>query len=208
MAGDTGNALFIQCDGSEGRLAECSLQPLGQNDVCQPLSLLCRQGDKENIIEADFRYLCSFTFLLNRNYRTDATCRYVCTASRIFSPIFSSQFLSIAVSFQQSVYIVEEGEREVRVCLVLLQGPELLSPINIALTTVQSTARSGTDFEPLSILVQLISVGEPACFSITIIGDNIVEEDEQFSVVIHSDNPNVEFQQISATIIIQDSRKC
>ena len=94
------------------------------------------------------------------------------------------------------------------VCLVLLEGPELLGPIDVVLTTRQSSARNGTDFEPLSVLVQLINIEEPVCVSISIIDDNIMEEDEQFSVIIlNINNPNVLFLQSSVTVIIRDPRE-
>ena len=106
------------------------------------------------------------------------------------------------------MYVVEEGDSEALVCLVLLEGPDLLDPIDVALTTMESSARIGTDFEPLSILVRLINIEEPVCVSISIIDDNIMEEDERFSVIIlNIDNPNVLFLQSSVTVIIRDSCK-
>ena len=112
------------------------------------------------------------------------------------------------MSFEQSIYVVEEEGPVVDVCLVLLDGPELVGPIDVTLTTRQSTARDGTDFEPTSILLQLVNIGEPSCVSIGIIDDDIMEEDEWFFVIIlNSDNPNVQFLQSSVTVIIQDSRK-
>ena len=108
------------------------------------------------------------------------------------------------MGFQQSVYRVEEGG-EVQVCVVLLRSPELLSPVSIILSTIESTARQVDDFEPLQTIVQLMTIEVPACVSINIIDDIIMEENEEFFVsIIDSDNPDVQFQQRSATVIIQD----
>ena len=70
-----------------------------------------------------------------------------------------------------------------------------------------STCRAiaGADFEPLDISVQL-AVEEPSCVNISIFLDNVVEDDEEFNVLILPNDGVISLQPV-ATVTIKGTRK-
>ena len=64
---------------------------------------------------------------------------------------------------------------------------------------------AGEDFEPLDIPV-LLAVEEPSCVNISIFLDNVVEDDEEFNVLILPNDGVISIQP-AATVTIKGTRK-
>ena len=66
---------------------------------------------------------------------------------------------------------------------------------------------AGEDFEPLDIHVPvLLAVEEPSCVNISIFLDNVVEDDEEFNVLILPNDGVISIQP-AATVTIKGTRK-
>lgn len=114
----------------------------------------------------------------------------------------------VNVSFKNNVYAVNEADKIVGIC-VCLTG-ELEREVTIQLTTIEGTAMNGSDyievvkeervFQPTS---QTDNLEE--CWDIVLVDDNILEENETFSVTLTINDTSVDFNGSTAEVVITDN---
>ena len=114
-----------------------------------------------------------------------------------------TSFEGVNVTFERSTYVVFESNQAVRVC-VILTG-QLLRPVSFSLTTIPSTAHDdNNDFTEFATNILTENSGDH-CVNIGIMFDNVVENTEDLTVRLSTDDFAVNIVQSTANIMILDS---
>ena len=103
-------------------------------------------------------------------------------------------------------YNVDEGDGTVQVCAILVSGT-LERTVTFTLSTQDSSATSTDPLDFSAVLEELTFNQTTArqCVDIPIEDDNIVEEPENFTVVVSGDDPDVDFTPPTSVVTITDN---
>lgn len=113
---------------------------------------------------------------------------------------FSLYICTVAViAFSQALYNFTERSLPFEVCLVVLNNVSIGINLSLSLQTEGITATAGVDFE--STANEVTSLNGPMCFAVEILPDDILEDNESFSISIGNLDPRLQTSDISLTII-------
>lgn len=109
------------------------------------------------------------------------------------------------VSLVQAVYITEEADLSVEVCVSLTGGLEREAVVSIS--TEDSTAMAEADYVSLSSIVTFIpgDLSQVGCMAVAVNQDQTLENNETFLVVISSSDPGIDIALQESTVIVIDS---
>ena len=110
----------------------------------------------------------------------------------------------MTIRLEQPDYTVNEGSGSVMVCAAIVSGT-LERTLTFSLTTQDDSATSPADFTPVSVDLTFDESTSRACVDIPIEDDQIVENPEDFRVVVGGDDPDVVFDSPSSTVTIIDN---
>ena len=112
----------------------------------------------------------------------------------------------ISIGFELPRYTVNEGDGSIEVCAVLTSGT-LERTVMFTLSTQDDSATSTdpVDFSAVTVELQFNETTSRACAVIPITDDNRVEVPENLTVVIDSDDPDVDFVPPTSTVTIVDN---
>ena len=105
------------------------------------------------------------------------------------------------IAFNQSIYEVSEELTPFSVCTELQNAVSINTNLTLRLQTEENTA-STDDFE--SIINEERSVNGSTCYEISIISDDLLEDEEFFTISIDSKDTRLEINYPSAQIRIED----
>ena len=105
------------------------------------------------------------------------------------------------IAFNQSIYEVSEELTPFSVCIELQNAVSINTNLTLRLQTEENTA-STDDFE--SIINEERSVNGSTCYEISIISDDLLEDEEFFAISIDSKDTRLEINNPSAQIRIED----
>ena len=105
------------------------------------------------------------------------------------------------IAFNQSIYEVSEELTPFSVCIELQNAVSINTNLTLRLQTEENTA-STDDFE--SIINEERSVNGSTCYEISIISDDLLEEEEFFTISIDSKDTRLKINNPSAQIRIED----
>ena len=125
-----------------------------------------------------------------------------CLTHRITDLILISSIIGVAISFDPVMYSVNENDGTVQINASLIQG-ELQRPVEVLFSTMSGTATS-EDFRYLQgVTLQFDEVMLQNEVLVTIMNDNIFEDDEIFFASLITNDAFVNFGD-NATITIVD----
>ena len=112
----------------------------------------------------------------------------------------------ISIGFELPRYTVNEGDGNIEVCAVLTSGT-LEKTVTFTLSTQDDSATSTdpVDFSAVDVKLQFDETTSRACAVIPITDDSRVEVPENLTVVIDSDDPDVDFVPPIPTVTIVDN---
>ena len=119
--------------------------------------------------------------------------------------LFSS-IIGVTISFDRGMYSVGENDGSVQISASLVQG-ELQRPVEVLFSTQSGTATSEDpkDFQSLqNVALQFDELLIRNQVSVTIINDNIFEDEERFFASLVTNDADVDFGNKNATITIVD----
>ena len=119
--------------------------------------------------------------------------------------LFSS-IIGVTISFDRGMYSVGENDGSVQISASLVQG-ELQRPVEVLFSTQSGTATSEDpkDFQSLqNVALQFDELLIRNEVSVTIINDNIFEDEERFFASLVTNDADVDFGNNNATITIVD----
>ena len=121
----------------------------------------------------------------------------------LFSPLSAAN-----VTLEESVYMVNESDVYVMVCAVLTEGV-LERDITVYLSTSDGTALAPDDYTAIANSPLTFFSGDPVdtrrCVNVTIIDEEIVEDDQFFSVSLTSSDPVYITPFSEAQVVISDN---
>ena len=114
--------------------------------------------------------------------------------------------IGISIGFELPRYTVNEGDGSIEVCAALTNGT-LERTVTFTLSTQDNSATSTdpVDFSAVALELQFNKTTSRACAVIPISDDNRVEVPENLTVVIDSDDPDVDFVPPTSTVTIVDN---
>jgi hypothetical protein len=113
--------------------------------------------------------------------------------------------VQVSCGFEGSTsYIVQETAGEFELCVGV--HPSLRFNFTVNLTTVDGSATSGSDYAPVSEMLEFAPGVQRHCVSITILNDQECEDDpnEMFTMVIRGVDPRCILQPNSVSVTIDD----
>ena len=126
--------------------------------------------------------------------------------NRLNSFFLFSSIIGVTISFDHSMYSVGENDGTVRISASLLQG-ELQRPVEVLFSTLSGTATSEDpkdfqSFQRVALQFDKLMIQNEAF--VTIINDNIFEDEEIFFASLVTNDAFVDFGNNNATITIVD----
>jgi hypothetical protein len=110
----------------------------------------------------------------------------------------------IVIGFEETIYRVNESAGTQLVCVALIRG-NIAKQVDVLFTSGDpGTATGGTDYGAGSINLPFNSTTPRVCVDIAIADDNIVENTENFTVTLNTDEPRVILQPDRGEVIISD----
>ena len=117
----------------------------------------------------------------------------------------------VSIGFELPRYTVNEGDGSIEVCAVLTNG-SLERTVTFTLSSRDDSATSTdpVDFNASDEMLQLDNLKSKACTEIPIIDDSIIEDRENFTLMIRSSEEEVTIDNMRAetsTVMITDNDK-
>ncbi len=109
----------------------------------------------------------------------------------------------IRIELESLSYSVEEGAA-VEVCVKAESG-ELERTVQLSVTSIPDSAEENHDYTPVTLTLNLLPGENQTCFSVEALGDDIVEGEEAFTVVIRSQDEAIIIPNNITIISIHDS---
>ena len=110
----------------------------------------------------------------------------------------------MTIGLEQPSYTVNEGDGSVMVCAAIVSGT-LERTLTFRLTTQDDSATSPADYSSTTVGLTFDESTSRACADIPIEDDQIVENPEDFRVVVGGDDPDIVFDPSNSTVTIIDN---
>ena len=99
---------------------------------------------------------------------------------------------------------MNEGNGSIEVCAVLVAG-SLERTATFILSSESGSATSPADYTDIQVDLAFDSSTRRACADIPIIDDDTVEEQENFTIIVSGDDPDIDFGPATSVVTIVDN---
>ena len=110
----------------------------------------------------------------------------------------------VTIGIELPNYTVREEDGPLEVCAVLVEG-SLERSVLFTLSNMDDTATSPGDYSTFTVELTFNATSSRACTDIPIEDDTILENPENFTVVLTSDDPDVSFMPPTSVVTIIDN---
>lgn len=113
--------------------------------------------------------------------------------------------LDVMIGFEQTLYYAQEGIAQQEVCIVI-QGGSLARSVDLSVSNSDGTAQAPGDYlKTLHLNTYSHTDGERKCFNVTIMDDDIVENNETFYLALFSKDPAFSLISSRTAVVITDN---